>query len=259
MRTSLRRRPLAACAAAAATALALTACLPGDDGSDRASGSDSSSSSSEPGSESEGGQTEESFTAPEQRELTPAEAKKVLPTQEDMPDRTYLQDGSEEMSQTSGRWTYDPPACAAVEFATESARSFRDKQRTAYEYARFKQPQSAGGKFLGAWVSSYDEPFPLAYFDQAGENLGTCKEFNRTSPRGNDFHSGTTAIPAPPLGERAFSVRLVGDRFNTDRLHVRSGHNLITIMQQTPSKEPFDERPLEKHAQSVLDDLKKAS
>lgn len=248
---------MAACAAAV-TALVLTACLPGGGGSEGRSGSSSSASSSEssvpstPAGEGEGDEVEESFTAPDQREITAAEATKALPTRADMPDQTYQQDISE---QTPSTRTYDPTTCAAVEFASESARSFRDKHRTTDEYARFQQPRADGGRFVGVWISSHDLPYPLAYFDEAGAALAECGEYTSTSESGTDFSHETELIPAPTVGERAFAVRIAGDRVNTDRFYVRSGHNLITVMQQTPKDAPFDERLLAKHAQDVLDDL----
>ena len=267
MGTSLRRRRGAACAAAALSALVLSACLPGDGGDEESTGGATSSSSTkaEPsGGTGEGGgdaptpYEADEFTEPQQRELTSQEAKKALPTRADMPDKNYVKDISD---QDGEPWTYDPKECAAVEFASESARSFSDKHRSVREYARFGQSQADGGKFLGVWLHSYDEPYPLAYFDEAGKSLSECGKFTSISPRGHEFPKKTQAISAPQVddAERTFAVRIIGGRVNTDRLYVRSGHNQITVMQQTPSDEPFDERLLTKHAEAVLADLKKGS
>ena len=268
MGTSLRRRRGAACAAAALSALVLSACLPGDGGDEESTGGATSSSSTEAepsGGTGEGGgdaptpYEADEFTEPQQRELTSKEAKAALPTVKDMPDKHYKQDVSD--NGTSDPYTYDPKKCAAIEFASDGAVAFADEHRTTLEYARFFQPRSAGGDFLGVWIHSYDEPYPLAYFDEAGSALSSCAEFVATSPKGHDFGRKTQAISAPTIdgAERVFAVRIVGDRVNTDRLYVRSGHNRIVVMQQRAGDEPFDERLLTKHAKAVLADLKKGS
>lgn len=258
------------CAAAAASALALTACLPGSSGSEESSGS-SSSSSDDADSDSSGDPADngdgptpyeadetETFDEPQQRELTAKEAERALPTREDMPDESYVQDVSEQRTE---RWTYDPPECAAVELATASATSFTAKHRTTREYARFSQSQVDGNGFLGVWISSHAAPYPLAYFDEAGESLAECAEFTTISPQGHEFPKKTQAISAPRVEgtERVFAVRIIGSSSNTDRLYARSGRNLITVMQTSAKGAPFDERLLTKHAQAVIDDLKKSA
>lgn len=248
---------MAVCAAVV-TALTLTACLPGDGGSEGAAESTSPSSSAEPSTptdEGEGGGGTEHFTAPEQRQVTAEQATKALPARSDMPDKTYLQDISE---QTPSTRTYAPEQCAAVELASESARSFQEKHRTTREYARFQQPSADGGRFLGVWISSHDLPYPLAYFDEAGAALGECGEYTATSESGTDWSYETETIPAPTVGERSFAVRIAGDRVNTDRLYVRSGHNLITVVRYTDDTS-YDERLLKRYATTVITDLKKAS
>lgn len=225
----------------------LTACLPGG-GEDPESPTGSSSSSSS--------STTESFDEPEQRELTAGRAQGALPTRADMPDETWQVDTS---TFPDERPTYDPAECAAVELSSPGARSFEDKHRTVDEAARFSRSEADGDGIIAVYVESYAEPYPLAYFDEAGEALADCAEFTRTQ---GDFDSESTAtgISLPLLGERSYGVR-IGSTFDhrTDRLYVRSGHNVITVMRQSSKDDPYDERLLEKYARSVLTDLEKNS
>ena len=53
-------------------------------------------------------------------------------------------------------------------------------------------------------------------------------------------------------------MRISNHDYHVDRLFVRSGHNLITVMILTRDDD-YDERLLEQYAQGVLTDLKKDS
>lgn len=245
--------------AAAAAALTLTACLPGDNGGEESSTSGSSTGSEGGEGSGDGGATpyeatEESFAEPEQHQLTKAEAKKALPTRGDMPDKTWLTDTS---TFSDSEETYDPKECAALEFDSASARAFRDTHRKVDESARFSQYQGDGGGIIATYVESHSTPYPLAYFDEAGESLSSCSEYT-ISRDGHTTTNEASAIPPPSLGERSFGVRISNHDYHVDRLFVRSGHNLITVMILTRDDD-YDERLLEKYAQGVLTDLKKDS
>jgi len=245
---------LSACAAAA-SALALTACLPGGDGSREGSSSSSSSSSPEPSdsaSTDEGGASEESFDAPEQRQLDAATAKKALPTAADLPDTTWRKIS---WSSDDSEVTYDPAACAAINFTSASADSYRDKHRTVEEFSVFSQ--SGGNDLLYVSVESFDTPYPLAYFDEAGQDVAECGEYTSAAADGAEATYRASPVPPPSLGERSFGVRVAGAD-NQDFLYVRSGHTLVTVMRVTDD-DTYDERLLQKSAESVLDDLKKDS
>lgn len=225
-------------------ALALGACLPAD-------GEGSSPSSSSGGS---AGSSTESFDEPHQRELTKERARSALPTLEDAPEG-YLPN----RSSSTAEWTFDPESCAAVELDSPSARAFHEKHRTVHEHAAFSRDGT--NSYIGVWLSSHDEPYPLAYFDDAGEMLSECERYTKTDDTGFSMTTETTTLSAPHVdgADRVLAVRLKGRSANTDRLYVRSGHNRILVTQQSSSGDPFDERLLTEHAHAVIDDLKKDS
>lgn len=230
-------------------AVLLTACLPGRADPERTSGSGSSSSTSS-------SSTIESFDEPQQRELTAAQAKGALPTREDMPDSTWKVDTS---TFSDAAPTYEPAECAAVELNSTDARTFEEKHRKVDEAARFSRSKADGDGIIAVFVESYAQPYPLAYFDEAGEELADCGEFSKTQANFTS-ESTATSISLPLLGERSYGVR-IGSTFDhrTDRLYVRSGHNIITVMRQSSKDDPYDERLLEKYARAVLADLEKKS
>lgn len=250
MGSALRRRRAAACSVALVTPFALAACLPGSGDPERTSGSSSSSSSSS-------STTTETFDEPQQRELTTAEAKAALPTRADMPDPTWKVDGS---TFSDSPVTYEPDECAAVELNTRDARTFEEKNRRVDAAARFSRSDADGDGIIAVFVESYAQPYPLAYFDEAGEELADCGEFSRTQSKFTS-ESTATGISLPLLGERSYGVRIGSHTFDhrTDRLYVRSGHNVITVMRQSSKDDPYDERLLEKYARAVLADLEKKS
>lgn len=248
---------MSVCAAACAAALTLTACLPGEGGS----GSSSSSSSSETTTPDEGttspssSEPEESFDAPEQQEVDATTAKKALPAAQDVPDKSWsLTNWGIDESAIN----YDPDECAAVDFKTDSAEAYRAKHRTTHEYSHFSQ-KGPGGNMLHVSLESFDTPYPLAYFDEAGESIGGCSTYTM-SGGGASATYGASPVPAPPLGERSLGVRITasGGGDNIDLLYVRSGHNLVTVIRYTDD-DSYDERLLKKYATSVITDLKKAS
>lgn len=261
------RRPVLACAAATTAAIALTACTsggeaPGESPSTSPATSPSADSGGDDGSTpGEGGPTpyeaDESFDEPQQQELTAARAKKALPSRGDMPDRTWLTDIST-FSDTPR--VYDPAECAAIELNTPSARSFEKKHRSVEEAARFSQSDADGDGIIAVYVESFSQPYPLAYFDEAGEALASCGKFS-WSKDGHSSSNTASSISLPLLGDRSFGVRIGSAEFDhrTDRLYVRSGHNLITVMRQSSKDDPYDERLLDKYAQAVLDNLEKSS
>ena len=246
------------CVAAAAATLTLTACLPESAGEEGPTSGSNNGSGGEEAS-GDGGETpyessEESFDEPEQRQLTRAEAKKALPSRRDMPDKTWLTDTS---TFSDREETYDPEECAALEFDSASANGFRDKHRKVNESARFSQYRDDGGGIIATYVESHTTPYPLAYFDAAGESLASCSEY--TISRGGHETTNEASARAPPsLGERACGVRISNHDYHVDRLFVRSGHNLVTVMTLTHDDD-YDERLLEQYAQGVLTDLKKDS
>ncbi|KRE38812.1 hypothetical protein ASG73_00085 [Janibacter sp. Soil728] len=198
--------------------------------------------------------TPETLDRPEQQQVDAATAKAALPTLEDMPDDGWAIDIS-----TFGDdpVTYDPAVCADVELDSQEARTFEDQHRKVNEAARFSTPQSHGGLITATYVESFDAPYPTSLLDAAGEHVTDCATYTWTKNASSSTRH-VKAISVPALGDRSFGLRLSSGESEsyTDRLYVRSGHNLITVM--TLSKEEtYDGTLMTKYAQDILDKLKK--
>lgn len=193
---------------------------------------------------------------PEQQEIDASTARRALPTLDDMPDRTWHVDTSVFGTHRS---VYEPAACASVEFDSADVRRFVADHRTVDESARFSQDQADGGLIIAAYVASYDEPYPLSFFDDAGEQVSGCTDYTRSRNVG-ETRSSARAITVPQLGDRSFGVRLQSLDYDhsVDRLYVRSGHNVITVMVLS-REDSYDGKLMTEYAQGVLDDLEKAT
>lgn len=247
---SLLLRRSSVCAAALCGSFLIGACLPGGGSADKTR-STSPSSTLEPTSEDgEGGETE-TFDAPEQQEVDRRTARRALPTASDLPGTGWRKITWAHSDTTS---TYDPPECAALGFGSESAESYREKHRSVSESAAFSRSGAGDGGMVEVYLESYGTPYPLAYFDEAGESLTACAEYTV----GGDVTYTASAIPPPLLGERAFGVRISAAGRHRDLLFVRSGHNLIHVA-HTTTAETYDERFLEKYAEGALEELEKNS
>lgn len=200
--------------------------------------------------------TPESLDKPEQQQIDAATAKKALPVLEDMPDK-WVVNVTPPDTHTS---TYDPSVCADVEMDSAEARAFNDEHRKVRETVHFSENKLGVDDHVFATVSSYDQPYPLSFFDKAGEHVTDCSTYTDTR---NDRASTwkTRAINAPMLGDRSFGVRYqptsVEGR-NIDVLSVRSGKNLIEVTLTTHNG-TYDDKRLSTYAQDILDTLKKSS
>ena len=247
-RPARRTTRLLAPAAAVVGALGLVACGGSDDPQPPMSSS-AASSSAQAGEET----TPEMLDKPEQQQVDAATAKAALPTIEDMPDDGW---GIDISTFSDEPITFDPAVCADVELASQVARTFDDEHRKVDEAARFSTPQSRGGLITATYVDSFDAPFPTSILDAAGEHVTDCATYTWTKS-GSTSTRHVKAISVPPLGDRSFGVRLWSDGSDsfTDRLYVRSGHNLVTVM--TLSREDtYDGALMTKYASDILDKLK---
>lgn len=249
MEPRLHRRRLTACAAAVSALLLLGGCLPGGDPGEGRSESSSTTS----GSESEGSETEE-LVKPEQQQVDAPTAKRALPSRSDMPDKTWMRD----ISESSEIPAYSPKECAATRLSSDAVQDFKKKHRTVEQAARFSQAERDGGRIMAVFIESYDRPFPISYFDEAGKSMAQCERFTQTYKGSEPTAITASAIATPALGDRSFGIRVTTPRVKpVDRLYVRSGHNLIIVM-YLGQKDSLDVDLLEKRAQDVLDGLKKS-
>lgn len=198
----------------------------------------------------------ESLDKPEQQQVDAETAKAALPTVEDMPDDEWLVDIS---TFSDDPITYDPAVCADVELGSQEARTFDDEHRTVNEPARFSKSLGNYNNLITAtYVESFDAPYPTAFFDAAGEHVTDCGTYTWTKG-GSSSTRHVQAISVPQLGDRSFGLRLTSDGGDdyTDRLYVRSGHNLITVMMLS-TDEHYDGELMTQYAQGILDELNAA-
>ncbi|MEN3122708.1 hypothetical protein [Janibacter sp. LM] len=201
----------------------------------------------------------EALDQPEQQQIDAATARRVLPTIKDAP-RGFA---TWTTKLTEGGQTYDPQVCAHITLDGPQERDFRDAHRKVREYSRFTSPRSVTDESVTTIVESYDEPYPLEFFDKAGQYLAECASYTTTPDDGGSSTTRTTrAISTPSVGDRSFAVRLTfgagGEGISVDRLYVRSGHNLVTVW-YIKGGEPYDGAAMTKYAEKTLAELKKTT
>lgn len=198
--------------------------------------------------------TPETLDKPEQQELDATTAEAALPTLEDMPDDSWLPDRS---VFSDDPITYEPEFCGDVELDSQDARTFNDDHRSVREEARFSAFDGERNEIIAAYVESYDEPYPLSFFDAAGEHTTDCESYTR-SKGGHSSERHVKAISLPEIGDRSFGVRLWSTEGSyTDRLYIRSGHNRIIVM-ATSHSDTYDGDRMSSIAEDIIDDLKES-
>lgn len=192
----------------------------------------------------------EALDKPEQRQLTTKEAKAALPTLDDLPEGYHVDD-SELVDRERST---EPDRCVDLYLGGATADTFREDHEKAEAQARFGLYRGGHGKdIVGVYVTSHDEAVPLTIFEEAGDAVAECSSFTETLA-GRSVRYETQAIAVRPLGERSFGVRLSQSRRAVDRLSVRSGRNLVTVVALNPHKQ-FDEELLGDLAEGVLEKL----
>lgn len=199
----------------------------------------------------------EALDRPEQQQIDKATARKALPTRADMPSKDWLVDISPASTYEP---TYDPAECADVELAGSDAKTFRDEHRKVNEKARFSREKVNGGGIIATYVESHDEPYPHSIFDDAGAAIASCDDYTESKNAGPDSSYSAKAVSAPQIGDQTLAVRITSrdHDFYVDRMYVRSGHNLITVMTLGYDKD-YDGKLMQDYAQGILDDLEKVT
>ena len=190
---------------------------------------------------------------PEQQQVDATTAQEALPTLDDMPDDGWAIDSS---TFSDAPISYEPAECADVEFDSQAANAFTDEHRVVREQARFSKYIGDGNLITATYIESHDEPYPTSLLDAAGQHVTDCGTYTHTQ---NDYTTTrhVEAISVPPLGDRSFGLRLTSDGLNsyTDRLYVRSGHNLIIVMVLS-REETYDGELMTSYAEDILEELK---
>ena len=197
----------------------------------------------------------ETLDAPEQQELTRKQIIAALPADGEAPEGFELARKDVDVA-ADGSSDTDPPACLAATFGTPEVRSWTTKHRT--EGSGVRHEHRGGGNPTPSLVVSvwtHDRPYPTRFLDDAGAAMAQCASYEDNGTEWRTHH-----IANPVIGDRSFAVRRSSTAINLtiDDLWVRSGHNLINVrLASGPGPDSSD--TLEKHAQGVLDDLKKAT
>lgn len=199
----------------------------------------------------------EALERPEQQQVDVATARAALPTLEDLPKGWVVN----ESPVSHAERTYDPPECAAVEFRSAEAQTFKKAHLEVEERVAYSEWTQDVAAQLAVTLYSFSEPFPTTLLDLAGERLGDCSAYERTID-GEERSWATQALTTPTVGDRALGIRYTADADGagrvTDELTVRSGHNLI-VVKYLPTTTTYDDQALQDYAQDVLDRLEKAS
>lgn len=228
-----------------AVALTLAACGGGDTPPpDTSTGAEASSATET---------APEALDKPEQQQVDAEQAKAALPKATDLTGSGW----ADSTLISNGKATYDPAVCADVELDSKEARAVKDEDRTVREEARYQRDHNGDLEITLTSIDSHDQPYPLSILDAAGQHVTDCASYTWTRD-GSPSNRRVEAISTPQLGDRSFGLRLSsegGDSY-VDRLYVRSGHNLITVMVSTHS-ERYDGALMTKYAQDILDRLKK--
>lgn len=201
------RRRIAGAAASAIVALALAACQ----GASEPSGP---SSPTAPSTDRTYSNDELTAALPEPTELS--DLLSTEPTHESPP---------------AGRT--EPAPCADLFFAGADERAFIDAHTVGL--ARRDYSGSRGG-MMGLTVRSFDQPVPAEWFDRAGTAVAECTSFTKIDPNRTSTWE-TKLLGTDPLGDRSFSVRLVGgadvdpggEASEVDLVRAGKGHTLILV------------------------------
>lgn len=201
--------------------------------------------------------TREALDKPEQQQVDKATARKALPTVKDMPEGPW---GPSRVVKDTDPSDYEPAVCAAVELDSQEARTLREDHRKVSEEARYSAFVDDENRIIATYLDSYDIPVPASLLDAAGEHVTECAPYDEKRPSGSSSTKTATPITTEAIGDQSFGVRISindGDS-HVDRLYVRSGHNLITVMVLT-HEDAYDGKLMTTYAQGILDDLKKTS
>lgn len=199
--------------------------------------------------------TTEVLDKPEQQQVDATQAKAALPKATDLTGSGWA---TSVLINHGSKTTYEPAVCADVEFDSQEAHAVADEHRTVREEARYQRQHNGDTEITATYLSSHDQPYPLSILDAAGQHVTDCASYSWTS---SGFSSERRVVPisTPQLGDRSFGLRLSSGEAGgsyVDRLYVRSGHNLITVMVSTHN-EKYDGTLMTKYAQDILDRLKK--
>ena len=193
---------------------------------------------------------------PAQEELTKKQIVDALPEESDAP-RDYVEDPKINPDAESTRET-DPESCQAIYLDSPEALKWKKEHLTATDGVRYTQPGDAAGRpGVSIFVATYDEPVPKKFFDEAGETLADCQDFNeRNDPEGRWTEKRARNVNAPAIGDQSYAHRvgLAELDMAIDQLWVRSGHNIINIRVLTDNA-GHSEETMTELAEGVLEDL----
>lgn len=200
--------------------------------------------------------TSEAPDGPAQEELTKQQIVDALPEESDAP-RDYVEDPKINPDAESTRET-DPESCQAIYLDSPEALKWKKEHLTETDGVRYTEPGDAAGRpGVSIFVATYDERVPKKFFDEAGETLADCQDFNeRNDPEGRWTEKRARNVNAPAIGDQSYAHRvgLAELDMAIDQLWVRSGHNIINIRVLTDNA-GHSEETMTELAEGVLEDL----
>lgn len=221
--------------------------------------SSSSTDSSAKGSTSAHESSADESSAPQgpaHRELTQQQIVEALPRPDEAPE-DFVEDQRINSERGSSRET-DPDRCRTIYLDSDEARAWKDEHRTESGGVRYTAPGDAAGRAsVSTFITTYDEPVPKAFFDDAAKELPSCSRFRERNDAEStwiDKQAGTTSAPVVGQQTYAHRVGLVELDLTIDQIWVRSGHSIISVVALGSYADSSDET-LSDVAGGVLEDL----
>lgn len=200
--------------------------------------------------------TAESADGPAQQQLTKQQILKALPKVGDAP-KGFVEDPRINPPSESTR-EVDPDTCRAIYLDSDEARAWKKQHHVRIEGVRYSHPGDTPGRpSVSTFITTYDQPVPKKFFDDAGSMLGECATFEeRNDAESTWIDKKASNINAPVVGDQSYAHRsgLAELDLTVDQLWIRSGHNMINIRILTGYSN-YSEETMSDIAEGVLEDL----
>lgn len=138
----------------------------------------------------------------------------------------------------------------------EAKKSQRARVQTNLKRSDNPPPPGTERHFLGVWAYSFDDPYPVHLFDEAGARIADCPNFDvRQVDTGSTSSYAASPLSFPTLGDRTFALRMqvqqTYETFTIDFVMIKIGHNTISVANSTYNGTP-DAAVTEKAARAAL-------
>ncbi|WP_346008059.1 hypothetical protein [Janibacter terrae] len=160
-----------------------------------------------------------------------------------------------------------PSSCAPLVLKgpgwDEVQQTSRGRAQANFAASDNQPPPGTQRRHVAVWAYSYDEPYPVRLFDEAGAEVADCSQFSIVQrDTGNSSAYEADALTFPALGDRTLALRLTihqtMETLTMDFVAVKVGHNTFTVVNGTYNGTP-DTALTERTARATLDGLEEAS